>query len=251
MSEPSDNRISSLKNIALTIIMASETSFLHRYNYIINRFPTDWAGRDILSTLFRLSFFFIRGTFQRLFFKSAKGWVMVGKGASIRYARHLTAGRDFIVEDYAEVNCMASRGIVIGDRVTIGKYAIIRPTNIYGSAIGEGLKIGNNSSIGPYSYIGCSGYIEIGENVMMSPRVSIYAENHLFDHPELTIKEQGVRREFVKIEDDCWIAANTVILAGVTIGRGSVIAAGSVVTKDVLPYSIVGGVPAKLIKHRR
>jgi acetyltransferase-like isoleucine patch superfamily enzyme len=134
--------------------------------------------------------------------------------------------------------------------VTIGKHAIIRPTNIYGSAIGEGLKIGNNSSIGPYSYIGCSGYIEIGDNVMMSPRVSIYAENHLFDRPDLTIKEQGVKREFVKIEDDCWIAANTVILAGVTIGRGSIIAAGSVVTKDIPPYSIVGGVPAKVIKSR-
>jgi acetyltransferase-like isoleucine patch superfamily enzyme len=188
---------------------------------------------------------------QRLYFKRSSGWVLVGKGASIRYARHLSVGRDFIVEDYAEVNCMTYRGIIAGDRVTIGKHAIIRPTNIYGSAIGEGLKIGNNSSIGPYSYIGCSGFIEIGDNVMMSPRVSIYAENHLFDHPELTIKEQGVKREFVKIEDDCWIAANTIILAGVTIGRGSVIAAGSVVTKDVPPYSIVGGVPAKVIKSRK
>ena len=231
--------------------MKSETSFLRRYKFILERFPSEWHTTDILTTFFRLSFFFMRGMFQRLFFKSSKGWVMVGKGASIRYARHLSVGRDFIVEDYAEVNCMTYRGIVAGDRVTIGKHAIIRPTNIYGSAIGEGLKIGNNSSIGPYSYIGCSGYIEIGDNVMMSPRVSIYAENHLFDRPDLTIKEQGVKREFVKIEDDCWIAANTVILAGVTIGRGSIIAAGSVVTKDIPPYSIVGGVPAKVIKSRK
>lgn len=231
--------------------MRSETSFLHSYKFILNRFPAGWESQDILTTFFRLSSFYLRGMWERLFFKKSSGWVLVGKGASIRYARHLSAGRDFIVEDYAEVNCMTYRGIIIGDRVTIGKHAIIRPTNIYGSAIGEGLKIGNNSSIGPYSYIGCSGYIEIGDNVMMSPRVSIYAENHLFDDPDLTIKEQGVKREFVKIEDDCWIAANTVILAGVTIGRGSVIAAGSVVNKDVPPYSIVGGVPAKVIKSRK
>lgn len=231
--------------------MKSETAFLRRYRFIVDRFPSEWHNADIISTLYRLSFFYIRGMFQRLFFKSSRGWVLVGKGASIRYARHLSVGRDFIVEDYAEVNCMTYRGIIAGDRVTIGKYAIIRPTNIYGSAIGEGLKIGNNSSIGPYSYIGCSGYIEIGDNVMMSPRVSIYAENHLFDHPDLSIKEQGVKREFVKIEDDCWIAANTVILAGVTIGRGSVIAAGSVVTKDIPPYSVAGGVPAKVIKSRK
>lgn len=231
--------------------MSSETGFFRRYKFIVDRFPAEWQNADILTTLFRLSFFYFRGMFQRLFFKRSSGWVLVGKGASIRYARHLSVGRDFIVEDYAEVNCMTYRGIVAGDRVTIGKHAIIRPTNIYGSAIGEGLKIGNNSSIGPYSYIGCSGYIEIGNNVMMSPRVSIYAENHLFDRPDLSIKEQGVKREFVKIEDDCWIAANTVILAGVTIGRGSVIAAGSVVTKDVPPYSVAGGVPAKVIKSRK
>ena len=230
--------------------MSSETGFLRRYKFIVDRFPAEWKSYDVLTTLYRLSFFYLRGMIQRLYFKRSSGWVLIGKGASIRYARHLSVGRDFIVEDYAEVNCMTYRGIIAGDRVTIGKHAIIRPTNIYGSAIGEGLKIGNNSSIGPYSYIGCSGFIEIGDNVMMSPRVSIYAENHLFDHPELTIKEQGVKREFVKIEDDCWIAANTIILAGVTIGRGSVIAAGSVVTKDVPPYSIVGGVPAKVIKSR-
>lgn len=231
--------------------MSSETGFLHRYKFIVDRFPAEWKSYDVLTTLYRLSFFYLRGMIQRLYFKRSSGWVLIGKGASIRYARHLSVGRDFIVEDYAEVNCMTYRGITAGDRVTIGKHAIIRPTNIYGSAIGEGLKIGNNSSIGPYSYIGCSGFIEIGDNVMMSPRVSIYAENHLFDHPELTIKEQGVKREFVKIEDDCWIAANTIILAGVTIGRGSVIAAGSVVTKDVPPYSIVAGVPAKVIKSRK
>ena len=230
--------------------MSSETGFFRRYKFIVDRFPVEWKNYDILTTLYRLSFFYLRGMIQRLYFKRSSGWVLVGKGASIRYARHLSVGRDFIVEDYAEVNCMTYRGIIAGDRVTIGKHAIIRPTNIYGSAIGEGLKIGNNSSIGPYSYIGCSGFIEIGDNVMMSPRVSIYAENHLFDNPDLSIKEQGVKREFVKIEDDCWIAANTVILAGVTIGRGSVIAAGSVVTKDVPPYSIVGGVPAKVIKSR-
>lgn len=231
--------------------MSSEKGFFRRYKFILDRFPAEWNNYDILTTLYRLSFFYCRGLIQRLFFKRSSGWVLIGKGASIRYARHLSVGRDFIVEDYAEVNCMTYRGIIAGDRVTIGKHAIIRPTNIYGSAIGEGLKIGNNSSIGPYSYIGCSGFIEIGDNVMMSPRVSIYAENHLFDRPELSIKEQGVKREFVKIEDDCWIAANTIILAGVTIGRGSVIAAGSVVTKDVPPYSIVGGVPAKIIKSRK
>jgi acetyltransferase-like isoleucine patch superfamily enzyme len=230
--------------------MNSEKSFFRRYKFILNRFPPEWQNSDIFNTLFRLSFFYLRGMFQRLFFKRSSGWVLVGKGASIRYARHLTVGKDFIIEDFAEVNCMASKGVVLGDRVTIGKFAVIRPTNAYGGEMGIGLKVGNNSSIGPFAYIGCSGYIEIGDNVIMGPRVGIYSENHLFDNLEVPIKEQGVKRGFVKIEDDCWIASNVNILSGVTIGKGSIIASGSIVIKDVPPNSIVAGVPAKVIRKR-
>lgn len=220
------------------------------FSYINSRFNDEWSKSNTVITLYRMSIYLVRGFWHRLFFGSASGLVFVGKGTSIRYAKYLNVGKDFIVEDYAEVNCMAYKKIMIGDRVTIGKFALVRPTNSYGGSIGEGLKIGNNSSIGPYSYIGCSGMIEIGDNVMMSPRVSIYAENHVFDRTDITIKDQGVKREFVKIEDDCWIAANSVILAGVTIGKGSIIAAGSVVTRDVPPFSIVAGVPATVIKSR-
>lgn len=205
---------------------------------------------DRLITLWRLLPFFIRGCWERIFMGSASGWVLVGKQASLRYAGYIEAGKDLIIEDYAEINARSTRKIIIGNRVTIGKYAIIRPGNLYGGEMGEGLKIGDHSNIGPYSYIGCSGYIEIGSQVMISPRVSIYAENHVFDETTRTIKSQGVKRKKVVIEDDCWIASNSIILAGVTIGKGSVVAAGSVVTSDVPAYSVVGGVPARLIKKR-
>ena len=219
--------------------------------HISSRFQGNWSASDKRITLLRLSIFFVRGFWQRLFFGKSAGLVLVGHHASIRYARYLETGKDFIVEDFAEINCLCKRKIIAGDRVTIGKYAIIRPSNIYGGSIGEGLKIGNNSNIGPFAYIGCSGYIEIGDNVMISPRVSIYAENHIYAHPEILLKDQGVKVETVIIEDDCWIAAHSIILAGVTIGKGSVIAAGSVVTKSIPPYSIAAGVPAKVIGSRK
>lgn len=193
---------------------------------------------------------FIRGCWHRLFFGGSKGLVLVGRHASVRYAHQLIAGKDLIIEDHAEINCLSEQNIVLGNRVTIGKHAIIRPSNIYGGAIGAGLKVGDHSNIGPFAYIGCSGFISIGNNVMISPRVSIYAENHVFDNPEILMKEQGVTQAPVIIEDDCWIASNSIILAGVTIGKGSVIAAGSVVTKDIPPYSVAAGVPAKVIKQR-
>lgn len=175
---------------------------------------------------------------------------MVGKHASIRYAHYLRAGIDLIIEDGAEINCLSKEGIVLGNRVTVGKNAIIRPSNIYGGAIGEGLLVGDNSNIGPGAYIGCSGLVTIGKNVMMSPGVSIYAENHNFSDTHIPMKDQGVTVSFVTIEDDCWIASNSIILAGVTIGKGSVVAAGSVVTKNVPPYSVVAGAPATIIKSR-
>jgi acetyltransferase-like isoleucine patch superfamily enzyme len=208
------------------------------------------SGGDQLITLWRLLPFFLRGLWEKCFMGTSAGWVLAGKQVSIRYASYLHAGKELIIEDYAEINARSTRKIMLGNRVTIGKYAIIRPGNLYGGEPGEGLMVGDHSNIGPYCYIGCSGHISIGNNVMISPRVSIYAENHVFEDAHNTIKSQGVQRQSVVIEDDCWIASNSVILAGVTIGKGSVVAAGSVVTHDVPPYSIVAGVPARLIKNR-
>ena len=205
---------------------------------------------DRLVTLWRLIPFVLRGLWEKIFMGHSSGWILVGKQVSIRYANYLEAGKDLIIEDYAEINARSQQKIRLGNRVTIGKYAIIRPGNLYGGEPGEGLRIGDHSNVGPYSYIGCSGFISIGNNVMISPRVSIYAENHVFDATDATIKSQGVQRKTVVIEDDCWIAANSIVLAGVTIGKGSVVAAGSVVSKDVPPYSVVAGVPARIIKSR-
>lgn len=220
-------------------------------NQLNNRFQTGWSNQNKMITYYYLFSFFIRGLFVRLRIKSAKGLLLVGKKVRIFYPNNLQVGYNTIIEDGAEINCLSQQGIKLGNRVTIGKYAIIRPSNIYGGPIGEGLTMGNNSNIGPYNYIGCSGKITIGNNVLLAPRVSIYAENHVFDHPEILIRDQGVEKKEVIIEDDCWIAANSILLAGVTIGRGSVVAAGSVVTENVPPYSVVAGVPAKWIKSRK
>ncbi|MCA6494073.1 MAG: acyltransferase [Chitinophagaceae bacterium] len=215
------------------------------------RLGSKLSPADRLITVWRLIPFALRGLWEKCFMGKSSGWVLVGKQVSIRYAGYLEAGKQLIIEDYAEINARSTQKIILGNRVTIGKYAIIRPGNLYGGEPGEGLRVGDHSNIGPYCYIGCSGFISIGNNVMISPRVSIYAENHVFDSPDATIKSQGVKRESVVIEDDCWIAANSILLAGVTIGKGSVVAAGSVVTQDVPPYSVVAGVPARIIKNRR
>ena len=215
-----------------------------------DKYQRDWEVRNTSSSLLTLLIWFLRGLIYRLFWRSSKGLVLIGPSVKIISGHKLSVGKNFIAERGAEINCISSEGIQLGEKVTIGSYATIRPSNLYGGTVGMGLKIGNHSNIGPYSYIGCSGYIEIGNNVMMAPRVSLYAENHNFDSIDVPMKDQGVTTASIIIEDDCWIAANSVILAGVRIGKGSVIAAGSVIIKDVAPYSVMGGNPAKKLKKR-
>ncbi len=93
--------------------------------------------------------------------------------------------------------------------------------------------------------------VTIGNDVLIAYHVSLITSNHHFADPEKLIRTQGSSGQPIRIEDDVWIGAHVIVLAGVTIGRGSVIAAGSVVTKNVEPYSVVGGVPAKLINKRK
>lgn len=114
---------------------------------------------------------------------------------------------------------------------------------------------GSNITIGEYSGIGLNARIQgpliIGDNVMMGPDVIIYTKNHETSRTDIPMMKQGVTTpKKVIIEDDVWIGARVIILPGVTIKKGSIIAAGSVITKDVECYTVVGGVPGKKIKSR-
>ena len=130
----------------------------------------------------------------------------------------------------------------------VGKNINIENRVWFGS--GSKIKIGDNSGIGSFCLL--RGKITIGKNTMMGPEVIILTKNHKFDRIDIPMVQQGFQDEKeVIIEDDVWIGTRAIILPGVRICKGSVIGAGAVVTKDVAPYSIMGGVPAKLIKKRK
>jgi acetyltransferase-like isoleucine patch superfamily enzyme len=97
---------------------------------------------------------------------------------------------------------------------------------------------------------GESSGIFIGKNVMIAPNCVLVAFNHGFDRLDIPMVQQPNKEAPIYIDDDVWIAANCTIACGVKIGTGSIIAANSAVTKDIPPYSIAGGVPAKVIKSR-
>jgi len=207
-------------------------------------------GVDVLGMLVDLTLKLLRGTWHSLFFADARGLVFVGPHVALRNRSHIRAGRNLVIEAYAEVQGLSRDGLIFGDNITIGRFAMIRPSGYYGRQSGVGLIVGDRSNIGAGCYIGCSGGIRIGCDVMMAPNVQIYSENHVYADTSRPIRDQGVKWLPTVIEDDCWLASGSIILGGVTVGRGSIVAAGAVVAEDVPPGSIVGGVPARVIGRR-
>ena len=141
-----------------------------------------------------------------------------------------------------------------GARLTVGANSQIAP---YAMVQGN-VEIGTNSSVQAYTIVvgygkegDPVGKVKIGNNVRIASHCMILGGNHRFDDTTKPICKQGLIRRDIVIEDDVWVAGRVNIVAGVTIGHGSVIAAGAVVTKDVPPYSVVAGVPARVIKKRK
>lgn len=208
------------------------------------------GAADKLIILCRTGVKWLRGTVRRLFLREAHGMLLVGKGVQISHGRHIRCGKNVKIEDYAEIHGLCTEGLHFGDYVTISRGVMIRPSSYYGGDCGVGLVMGDHSSIGPYGYVGCSGRITIGRNVMFGPKCSLFAENHVFSDTEKSIKSQGVEQKGITIEDDCWIGSNVTILDGVTIGKGSIIGAGTLVNKDVPAGSVVVDKRTKYIKER-
>lgn len=128
----------------------------------------------------------------------------------------------------------------------LGRSAIIEDFSTINNGVGA-VTIGDNSLIGMGNVI--IGPVQIGNNVIIAQNVVISGLNHEYTDVNKPILRQPVTKKQITIEDDCWIAANAVITAGVTIGKHTVVAAGAVVTKSVPPYSIVAGNPGKVIKR--
>lgn len=161
----------------------------------------------------------------------------------IRFGAAVTLGKGVMIDG------LSRQGVEIGDRVSIGPYSIIEATGVM-TSMGVGCRIGANSGLGAFSFIGAAGGVWVGENVIMGQRVSFHSENHCFDRDDIPIRLQGVTRQGITVEDDCWIGANVVFLDGAHVGKGCIIGAGSVVRGHIPVNSVAVGVPAKVIRPR-
>lgn len=176
---------------------------------------------------------------QKLMYKLGRFMALRNKNVEI--------DKTCLISPHAYV-CPRAGAIKLGPKCTISPGAMVQGN----------VEMGENSSVQSYSILtgygtpdNPTGLIKIGNNVRIAPHVMMIAANHVFDDTDTPICKQGLVHKPIVIEDDVWIAGRANIMAGVTIGTGAVVAAGAVVTKDVPPYSVVAGVPAKVIKMRK
>ena len=132
------------------------------------------------------------------------------------------------------------------NQFTIGDGSTIEDFSTVNNGVGD-VVIGEHSRIGMANVL--IGPVSVGNNVILAQNIVMSGLNHSYEDILLPIHKQPVTTAPIIIEDECWIGANAVITAGVTIGKHSVIAAGAVVTKNIPPYSIAVGNPARVIKQ--
>ena len=188
----------------------------------------------------------IRGILYRLILKM-DGSAAIENGVRLRFTEHIKLGHGVYLDQGSYLHACPN-GIEIGEGTIVMHGAILHVYNFRGMPQ-SGIKIGRNSLVGEYSIIRGQGGVEIGDRVYTSPFTQIIAVNHVFDDPNTPFVDQGITAQGIVIEDDVWLGAGAVITDGVRVGKGSVVAAGAVVTKDVPPHTVVGGVPAKIIKQ--
>ncbi len=156
------------------------------------------------------------------------------------------------ISSESNIVCHDLSKLVIGHS-QIGKFTTIMVVNDgHSNTDNSKLIIGDNNYIGEYNNIRAGGgLIQIGNNCLISQHITIVCSGHGIKKEEL-IRNQAwtTNKNHVVINDDVWIGANSVILPGVTIGKGAVVAAGSIVTKNVPEFAIVAGNPARVIKYR-
>lgn len=175
------------------------------------------------------------------------GMAAIEAGVRLRFADQIHLGRNVYLDQGVYLHA-CPQGISIGDNSFVMHGAVLHVYN-FRNLPHAFIRIGQDSLIGEYNVLRGQGGITIGDRVYTAPLVQLLAVNHVYSDPARPMVEQGITAQGIVIEDDVWLGAGAIVTDGVTIGAGAVVAAGAVVTADVPPKTVVGGVPARILKE--
>ena len=187
----------------------------------------------------------LRAVLYRLILRM-DGIAAIEANVRLRFADQIHLGRGAYLDQGVYLHA-CPQGISIGDNTFVMHGAVLHVYN-FRDLPHAFIRIGRDSLIGELNVLRGQGGITIGDRVFTAPLVQLLAVNHVYDDPARPMVEQGITAQGITVEDDVWIGAGAIITDGVTIGRGAVVAAGAVVTADVPPHTVVGGIPARVLK---
>uniref|UniRef100_UPI004056FA73 acyltransferase n=1 Tax=Candidatus Electronema sp. TaxID=2698783 RepID=UPI004056FA73 len=186
-----------------------------------------------------------RFLYPALFGKAGKNPVF-GHHLSLRAPHRIFLGNNVMLDDYVFLSFRgeAEQSIRLGSNVLIGRYSQVR-------ARGGEITLADNVSVGAFCYLGTASKLVVGEHCLFGGNCFIGGVQHGFSDPSRPIAEQPlVDRGGIVIGRDVWIGAHAVVNDGVRIGDGAVVGANAVVTKDIPPFAVAAGIPAKVIGQR-
>jgi acetyltransferase-like isoleucine patch superfamily enzyme len=170
----------------------------------------------------------------------------IARGARLESPSLIRIGARAQIEHGAilRANTSAKPGVTLGEDTSIKEYTVLNANQ-------GRISLGERCWLGPHCLIYGNGDVTIGNDVLIAAHTTINSISHVATRTDVPMSSQGIYCDPVVIEDDVWIGLNCTILQGVTIGKGSIIGAGAVVTKDIPPYSIALGVPARVTGQRK
>ena len=196
----------------------------------------------ILGVVYKRVFMLFRG------FLKKQRQVFIGKKVQLLNTRNIEIGKNSTIENYVVIDGYSSKKVSFGQCTKIGAYTRVLSTSQV-NKLGKGMSMGANCSVGDFSFFGCAGGVTIGDDVIMGQYVSFHSENHNFKSSKKLIREQGVTSKGIVLGHNIWVGSKVTFLDGASLGGNNVVAAGAVV-KDKFPKNVlIGGVPAKILKH--
>lgn len=203
----------------------------------------------LFSIVWQRGWMLIRGKIHSVGMGAIGKTVFIGKNVNFKCKSKIKIGTGVSIQRETYLDALSRKGIMLEDGSSIGSYTIIRCSGNF-HELGQGFHLGRNSSLADYCFVGATGGVYIGDDVIGGQNICFHASNHIFVESKKLIKKQGITAQGIKIGNNCWIGAEVVFCDGVTIGNGCVIGANAVVTKSFPDNCVIAGNPAKLIKIR-
>ena len=188
--------------------------------------------------------YYLRAKLYRLILRQFGKGSVIGRSVLLRSPGQVSIAEHVMIDDNVVLDAKGE-----GSRIELGSQILLGRNTILSCNKSE-IKVGNFVSIGPFCFLVSKSLISIGSNVSIGSGSHLMGGGHKFDDPNMPVIRQERTSKGIIVGDNAWIGSQAVILDGVTLGEGCIVGAGAVVTKDLPPYTIAAGIPAKVIRSR-